>query len=146
MLEIFKDKSPVLINRKLIIDPFQIVVAVNNAVMCNQHNTMKTKCMATEILYNLSLSKKISQSLKEAGANDDDDDMIVAIVSKFSNVPEMKIFYDKCITGSEDDFSKLTEINNETFIKSFYKIGEVESECSSLLDSIVTRIACKVLV
>lgn len=145
-MSIFDIKSPILIKRKLIIDPFQIVVAANNAVMCSQHNTMKTKCLATEILFNLSMSKKISQALNETSAQDDDDDMIVAIISKFPYVPEMKIFYEKCITGCEDDLSKLTEINDETFIKSFYKIGEVESECSSLLDSIVTRIACKVLV
>lgn len=107
---------------------------------------MKTKCLATEILFNLSLSKKISQALIETSANDDHDDMIVAIISKFPNVPEMKIFYEKCITGCEDDLSKLSEINDKTFIKTFYKIGEVENECSSLLDSIVTRIACKVLV
>lgn len=144
MISIFKDKSPVLINAKLIVDPFQIVVAANNAYLASENN-MKTNSYATEILYNLSSSNKISKSLKDVSANDNDDKMVVAIVSKFNNVPEMKIFHEKCIIGCENDFSELTETNDEDFIKSYYKISELESENSSLLGSIVSRIACKQL-
>jgi len=144
VISIFKDKSPVLINAKLIVDPFQIVVAANNAYLAGE-NCMKTNSYATEILYNLSSSNKISKSLKDVSANDNDDKMVVAIVSKFNNVPEMKIFHEKCITGCENSLLELTETNDEDYIKSYYKITELESENSSLLGSIVTRIACKPL-
>lgn len=145
MISIFKDKSPVLINARLIVDPFQIVVAANNACLASKNSSMKTNTNATEILYNLSSSNKISKSLKDVSANDNDDDMVVAIVSNFDNVPEMKIFEEKCIVGYENDISNLTNTINKQYIKSYYKISEVESENSTLLDSIVTRIACKPL-
>lgn len=145
MFPIFKDKSPVLISRRLIVDPFQIVVAVNNAYLSCENSCMKTKSLANEILFNLSSSKNITQSLKEISANDQDNDMIVAIISKFSNVPEMKIFQEKCITGCETDISDIAENIDEDYIKSYYKISQIENGNSSLLDSIVTRIACKAL-
>jgi len=145
MSSIFKDKSPVLISRRLIVDPFQIVVAVNNAYLSSENSCMKTKSLANEILFNLSSSKNITQSLKDTSANDQDDDMIVVIISKFSNVPEMKIFQEKCITGCETDISEIAENIDENYIKSYYKISQIESGNSSLLDSIVTRIACKPL-
>lgn len=145
MSSIFKDKSPVLISRRLIVDPFQIVIAVNNAYLSSENSCMKTKSLATEILFNLSSSKNITQSLKDTSANDQDDDMIVVIISKFSNVPEMKIFQEKCITGCETDISEIAENIDENYIKSYYRISQIESANSSLLDSIVTRIACKSL-
>lgn len=146
LCSIFKDKSPVLICSKLIVDPFQIVVAANNAYLSYENSSMKTKSVATEILFNLSSSKNINQSLKETSANDEDEDMIVALVSKFSNVPEMKIFHEKCIVGFEADILEYIKTVDETYIKSYYGIQQIESNNSSLLDSIVTRIACKNLI
>lgn len=147
MMSIFKDKSPVLINHRLIVDPFQILVATNNAYSSIDNSSMKTRCLATEILFNLSSSKSIKQSLEDVGAKDQDDSAIVAIVSKFPNVPEMKIFHDDCIKESEiTDFSFITENIDEYYIKSYYGISEIECENSNILDSIVSRIACKHLI
>jgi len=143
---IFKDKSPILISRRHIVDPFQIVVAVNIAFLSSENSCMKTKSLTNEILFNLSTSKNIRQSLIDISANDQDDGMIVVLISRFSNVPEMKIFHEKCITGCEADISEFTENIDENFIKSYYKISQIESENSSLLDSIVTKIACKTVI
>lgn len=145
-LTIYGDRSPVLIRTKFIYDPFQIVVATNNAYLSNKNCCMKTKSLATEILYNLSSSKKISESLNDIGADDQDNDIIVALVSKFSNVPEMKIFHEICIGGNELDLLKVSEKNDENFIKSYYGINEIETVNSTILDSIVSRIACKTLI
>lgn len=140
---IFNDKSPILIRSCLIVDPFQIVVAVNNAFLASENNSMKTRSLATEVLFNLSSTNKISKSLADMGANDNDNEMIVALVSKFPNVPEMNIFHEKCIKGCETDLSQHSVNINEDLIKTYYKISQIESETSSILDSIVTRIACK---
>jgi len=145
ILSVFGDKSPVLICPRFIVDPFQIVVAANNAYLSHKNASMITKSLATEILFNLSSTKSIKQSLKDMGANTQDNDMIVALVSKFSNVPEMEIFNNKCIKGDEDDFSEYAKNIDENSIKSYYGINEIESNNSSLLDSVVTRIACKSL-
>lgn len=142
---IYKDKSPVLICRALIVDSFQILVAVNNALLSSEHSTMVTKSLATEILFNLSSTKNITQSLKDVGPNDKDEDVIVAIISKFSNIPEMQIFHEKCITGHKANISELTENIDENYIMSYYKIKQIEIDNSSLIDSVVTRIACKYL-
>lgn len=142
---VFKEKSPVLICRKLIVHPFQIVVAANSAYLSNENSSMITKSLATEILFYLSASKNISKSLMDMSVKDEDDEMIIAIVSKFVEVPEMKIFYTECVQGDEVDVSKLTEDIDIPTIQSYYGINHIESETSSLLDSIVTRIACKMV-
>lgn len=143
---IFKERSPVLINHKLIVDPFQIVVAANNALSSSENDTMLTKCLATEILHNLSSSKKIAQSLRDVSAKVQDEKMVVAIVSKFENVPEMDIFHEKCIKGCKANLSELIQCIDNDYIKSYYGINQIEIENSSILDSIVTRIACKPLI
>ena len=56
----------VLLNPALILDPFLIVVAVNKAL---QSEDRKTKSIKTEIIYNLSHSSNISESLKVYGFN-----------------------------------------------------------------------------
>ncbi|XP_050422574.1 EKC/KEOPS complex subunit Tprkb-like [Adelges cooleyi] len=137
----FKDRSPVLIRHSLIVDPFQIVVAANNACSSSKRSTMVTKTLATEILFNLSATKNITQSLRDCSAGDQDEEFFVAIVSDLCNVPEMKIFNEKCLDGKENDVSDI----DETFIKSYYNINEEESNNCSILDSVVTRIACKSL-
>lgn len=145
MNSIYKDKSPVLISRALIVDPFQILVAVNNALLSSENSSMITKSLTTEILFNLSSTKNITQSLMDVGANDQDEDMIVAIISKFFNIPEMKIFHEKCITGQKADISELNKNIDKNYIKLYYKIKQIENNNSNLLDSVITRIACKAL-
>jgi hypothetical protein len=92
-------------------------VAVNNAFLASENSSMKTKSLVTEVLFNLSLTNKISKSLIDIGPNDNNNEMIVAIVSKFPNVPEMKIFHDKCIKGCETNLSQHSENINEDLIK-----------------------------
>lgn len=147
MISVFNDKSPVLINHRVVVDPFQILVATNNAYSSIENLSMKTKCLATEILFNLSSTKSIKQSLEDVGAKNEDKSAIVAITSKFPNIPEMKIFHDECVKESKVlDVSVITENIDEHYIKSYYGISDAEFENSSLLDSIVTRIACKHLI
>jgi len=146
ILSVFEDKSPVLICPRLIVDPFQIIVAANNAYLSHENGSMITKALATEILFNLSSTKNINKALNDMGANIEDNDMIVALVSTFSNVPEMEIFHKKCIEGCETNLSEYAKNIDENFIKSYYGINEKESNNSNLLDSIVTRIACKPLI
>ncbi|XP_050541339.1 EKC/KEOPS complex subunit TPRKB-like [Daktulosphaira vitifoliae] len=142
----FKNRSPVLIRRSLIVDPFQIVVAVNNACLTYDNCNMVTKTLATEILFNLSSTKNISQSLNDCSAANEDDEFIIAIVSELNDVAEMKIFSEKCLDGQEINSSNITKNVNTNFVQSYYNINEEEIKNCNLLDSIISRIACKYII
>ncbi|XP_018325500.1 EKC/KEOPS complex subunit TPRKB-like [Agrilus planipennis] len=126
----------------LILDPFQIVVAANKAITAGK---LITKSIYTEILYNLSISKNITQSLQKFGIDESVDNIIVAVIAKENDsVNAQQIF--KEIIGDEINLSLLKEMANVTDIRKAYKISDSEFQELPLLESIITRIAINDLI
>ncbi|KOB78179.1 Prpk-binding protein [Operophtera brumata] len=73
--------SCAIIKPSLILDPFQVAVAANRAVLARQHNSMVTRTVYAEILFNLSLSKNISQSLSKFGIETDQELLVCLLVT-----------------------------------------------------------------
>ncbi|XP_044759840.1 EKC/KEOPS complex subunit Tprkb-like [Coccinella septempunctata] len=125
-----------VIKPHLIVDPFQVAVAANKAVVAEN---LTTKTIFTEILFNLSISKNITASLKTFGINDTDKDLLVVSISELDEVKDTVDF----INGDEisvKDINKLTDVN---IVKKTYKITDEEFKNNDLLDSIISRIAIK---
>lgn len=125
-----------VIKPSLIADPFQIVVAANKAVLAEKTTT---KSLSTEVLFNLSISTNITQSLIKFGIDDKETDLLVLILKKGNE--ENNSF--KEIDGEECDISELQKLADLKTIKKNYKISDEELKVSSLIDSIVTRISVK---
>lgn len=123
-----------LVNPKLILDPFQVIIAANKALTVENRTT---KTVFTEILFNLSISKNITQSLQRFGVTDESKDVLVITVddNESKTVSE--------IEGDEVDLKELEEIQDLNAIKKIYKIGPNEEKNTTLLDSVVSRIATK---
>ncbi|XP_044252840.1 EKC/KEOPS complex subunit Tprkb-like [Tribolium madens] len=122
------------INPKLIVDPFQIVVATNKALIAESRTT---KTIFTEILFNLSVSKHITKSLQQFGITDDCKDLLVVTVEDDDSgiISEIK--------GKEVELRALEEIRDLNAIKKEYKIGLNEEKTTTILDSVVSRVATK---
>lgn len=125
----------------LILDPFQIVVAANKAVIAEK---LTTKSIYTEVLFNLSISKNITQSLQKFGIDDKEEHVVVVIIKRNDdgdNVNEREIF--EKVDGEEVDLKDLSAYSDIDLIKKTYKINDIEFKKVSMLDSVVSRIATK---
>jgi tRNA threonylcarbamoyladenosine modification (KEOPS) complex Cgi121 subunit len=122
----------------LIVHPFQIVIAANKAIINKMQGSMTTRTLSTEILFNLSVSRNITQSLLKFGIGDSDKNMLVSIIEETGeNKSENVLSYFK---GVLCPIAELSNFSDEVLIKMTYKVKDSELEVSSLTDSIVTRI------
>ncbi|KAF2879078.1 hypothetical protein ILUMI_27087 [Ignelater luminosus] len=128
-----------IIKPNLIVDPFQIVVAANKALTANK---MTTRTMFAEILFNLSISKNITQSLQKFGIDDNEKDIIVVVIDKGDFSDKVHEVYEQ-IKGEEVDILCLKDLTDLKEVKKAYKLSDTEYEKLSILDSVVSRIATK---
>ncbi|XP_012271545.1 EKC/KEOPS complex subunit Tprkb-like [Orussus abietinus] len=156
-LHLFKDveNTPVILKKlhanelpccilkaALIADPFQVAVAANKAAVAEKLTGLTTKTLYTEILFNLSPSKNISQSLQKFGIDDKETNVIVATIHDGSENPELAQILNE-IKGSRLPISKLNAFTDIQLIKKTYKLDDSELEVSNIMDSIVSRISTK---
>lgn len=128
-----------LIKPSLICDPFQIVVSANKAILSEK---LTTRTLYSEILYNLSISKNISQSLQKFGVDEKDDAILAVVVVRAEDVGTENETFRK-IAGEELDILRLTDFCDVSLMKKEYKINDEELEKCLLIDAIVSRIAVK---
>ncbi|CAG5031394.1 unnamed protein product [Parnassius apollo] len=128
-----------VIKPSLILDTFQVAVAANKAVLAEKSQSMVTRTVFSEILYNLSLSKNITQSLSKFGIEKDQNLLVCFLDNADSNESESTI---KKIDGEICSISELEKFTNIKDLKSVYKLNNVKSDVD-LLDIIVSRIVTK---
>ncbi|CAG8581692.1 17199_t:CDS:2 [Cetraspora pellucida] len=96
-----------------VLDKFQLLVAVNNAVHSENYSKLKTHNVHSEIVYNLSPTTNISESLRRFGISDSTNEIIVVKVGG-NDDDEIKSHLNTLIDGEEsslDDFSKFTDLS-----------------------------------
>lgn len=127
-----------VIKPNLIIDPFQVAVAANKAAVSEKDGSMVTRSVFGEILYNLSLTKNISQSLSKFGIEKENNLLVCFLIrpdQDYSNEILQKIHGEPCAIG---ELKHLTSVKD---VKSIYKLNNYNKE--DLLDVIVSRIVTK---
>lgn len=128
-----------IIKPSLIIDPFQVAVAANRAVLAQKHNSMVTRTIYAEILFNLSLSKNISQSLMKFGIEKDQELLVCFIITPEVDDSESILSQ---IEGEQCPISELSLYTREQDVKQIYKFNNCKSK-ESLLDIVVSRMVTK---
>ena len=108
-----------IINAELVPDLFQIYVAANKAWLSDSNGKKLTRTIHTEVLYNLSPSKSVTESLKIFGIQDSTKDLI-ALVFKPEIIQELK----DVILGNTVDLAEHEEIINWTKIAHLHGISE----------------------
>lgn len=128
------------INSKLILDSFQLAIAANKAVVSHRSNSMITKSLPTELLFNLSISENISASLEKFGyGTRHGNDLLLAI---FCHEEKQSHDIENIVKGTlQSNF--VCDPSNINLISEAYDITDEQLSCSSLLNLVITKIACK---
>lgn len=127
----------------LIVDPFQVIVAANKAVVNEKFGKLTTRSIFAEILFNLSLSKNITQSLTKFGIDDKEMNVIVAVVHEVNDAEELSKDVIAAVKGERIPVSRLKEFTDISAVRKTYKIDESELKVSTIVDSVVSRINTK---
>jgi len=130
-----------VIKASMILDPLQLLVAINKAVHNEKHSKMMTKTIYTEIIYQLSPSKNITDSLSKFGISNSDESVIAVVIDDSDQTQAESIF--RLVQGTRSDLSQLQDVSNMELIKKIYKVKDSELEIGSLLEAVLGRIATK---
>ncbi|XP_071784131.1 EKC/KEOPS complex subunit Tprkb-like [Asterias amurensis] len=132
----------VLLSPKMIVDPFQLMVAANKALHIKKNGLkMSTRNVNTEVLFNLSPTRNISASFKRFGLSKEDSGLVVVTLE--DDAGEKVNAVERLVQGDIVPLDELSNFNDYSLIKQVYKVDEEELGVCSLLDAVVSRMATK---
>ncbi|XP_019166010.1 PREDICTED: EKC/KEOPS complex subunit Tprkb [Ipomoea nil] len=129
-----------LLNASLIPDVFPVLAAAHKTLLAKSRESLTTRTLHSELVYNYSGSKHISESLKRCGISDDTTYILVA---RFGASADEIAAIEKLIKGTQIDLKELDQRSSHAQIQKHYKISNLELEISSLSDAIACRIAVR---
>lgn len=129
-----------ILKSTMIVDPFQVVVAANKAVLRMHSNSLITRSVFTEVLYAISSSTNISQSLIKFGIDDRDKNILVALLHDKNDKESLEGEILGQIEGEKTAISRMKEFADVKLVRKTYKIDDDELKVSTIEDSIVSRI------
>ncbi|GER36427.1 EKC/KEOPS complex subunit CGI121 [Striga asiatica] len=128
------------LNASLIPDTFPLLAAAHKTLVAKSRESLTTRTLHSELVYNYSGSKHISESLKRCGISDNTSYVLVARFG--ASVDEMTVVKG-IVKGIEIGLEELEGRADQTQIDKHYKISAVELGISSLSDAITCRIAAR---
>lgn len=129
-----------LLNASLIPDVFPVLAAAHKALLSKARESLTTRTLHSELVYNYSGSKHITESLKRCGISESSTYILAAL---FSASPEEMKAIGEIVNGKEIDLEELAGRANQTQILKHYKISALELGVGSLADAITCRIAAR---
>jgi len=130
-----------LIRAEMVLEIFQLLAAANKAIFCQARGKLSTKNVHSEIVYALSPTKNITESLLTFGIQDTSQDVLVAIVGDVKGDKLTEV--GKKIKGRPSPLSQLQAIANYDLVKHVYHVKEPELNKATIVDAIVSRIVAK---
>ncbi|KAK3845539.1 MAG: kinase binding protein CGI-121-domain-containing protein [Linnemannia gamsii] len=130
-----------IVESTLIMDVFQLLLAATKAAHDNETGKLATQTISSEIIYNLSPSKNIAESLKRFGISEDTTSLIAV---KIGGHPD-EIIEDmsRTVDGILVSFSKLDQEKDMVKLRQYYKIDSKVTEDKEILNWIISAIAMK---
>ncbi|XLT70343.1 hypothetical protein HN873_026782 [Arachis hypogaea] len=128
------------LNALLIPDVFPLLAAAHKTLVAKSRDSLTTRTLHSELVYNYSGSKHISESLKRCGISDNTTYILAA---RFDATPDEIKAIEKLINGKEIELEELEGRANQSQIQKHYKLSAPELGVSSLADAITCRIASR---
>ncbi|ERN09775.1 hypothetical protein AMTRI_Chr08g159570 [Amborella trichopoda] len=128
------------LNASLIPDVFPVLAAAHKTILAKSRDMLTTRTLHSELVYNYSGSKHITESLKRCGISEDSSYILAA---RFDASPDELTAIEKLIHGKKIDLDELEGRANKAQIQKHYKISGQELGISSLADAIACRIAAR---
>ncbi|KMS97520.1 hypothetical protein BVRB_5g126330 [Beta vulgaris subsp. vulgaris] len=128
------------LNASLIPDVFPVLAAAHKALLSKARESLTTRTLHSELVYNYSGSKHITESLKRCGISDSCSYVLAACFD--ASVDEMKAMQD-IIKGKEIDLEELAGKASQGQILKLFKISSLELGVGTLADAITCRIAAR---
>ncbi|KAJ9537881.1 hypothetical protein OSB04_030614 [Centaurea solstitialis] len=129
-----------LLNASLIPDIFPVLAAAHKTLVSKSRDSLTTRTLHSELVYNYSGSKHISESLKRCGISDS---TTYVLAARFGASDEERIAMKELVKGKEIEIVELEGRANKPQILKHYKITEGELRISTLGDAITCRIAAR---
>ena len=115
-------------------------MAASRALLSAQSDSLTTNSTHSELVFNLSGSRNVTDSLRRFGVSNETTQLVVCAFDDASVLDNLEV------DGTQEDVDKIGDhltADQITALKKLYKIQDTELEVSSLSDAIVCRIATK---
>ncbi|KAJ1361717.1 hypothetical protein KIN20_021042 [Parelaphostrongylus tenuis] len=129
-----------MIRAELVLQLFVVLAAANRAVHQAAHNRLATRSLSAELVYSLSPTRNISDSLVTFGIADTSKNVLVCIFDDKDGSMMKKLA--KLIEGKPETLDKLSSIMDFGLIKKVYQIRDSFNE-DAISDHILSRIIAK---
>ncbi|XP_069833256.1 EKC/KEOPS complex subunit TPRKB [Dendropsophus ebraccatus] len=131
-----------LLSPEMIIDPLQVLTAVNKAIHLQLLGKMKTRTLNSEIIFNLSPTNNISEAFKKFGLSDSDSAVLVVLTDDGTKALNLQETFSH-VEGQQVPLTHLSQLTDFTKVKKVYKITTEEEKIGSILDAIICRMSVK---
>ncbi|GIL81981.1 hypothetical protein Vretimale_1546 [Volvox reticuliferus] len=128
------------INAALIVDPFLVHLAGYRALAAESSGRLNSKSLHTELIYDISGTRHVAESLKRFGITDECKSLLVA---RFDCKPEELAALKSRIQGEEVPLSELASLADLNLIDKYYKLTKAELQVRSRADAAAFRIGAK---
>ncbi|KAL8553329.1 hypothetical protein ACS0TY_001850 [Phlomoides rotata] len=128
------------LNASLIPDVFPILAAASKTLVAKSRDLLTTRTLHSELVYNYSGSKHISESLKRCGISDSTTYILVA---RFDTSADEMTVIRGLVKGNEVGLEELEKRADQALIQKQFKITALELGISSVSDAITCRIAAR---
>ncbi|KAH7286728.1 hypothetical protein KP509_32G020400 [Ceratopteris richardii] len=129
-----------LFNASMIPDVFPLLAAAHKALLSLRRSSLVTRSLHSELIYNFSGSKHITESFKRCGINETSNYILVARFNP--TIEEIEAAKD-LVKGKEIHLEELEKHADKQLIQKHFKISSLELEFSSLADAVTCRIAAR---
>ena len=128
-----------LLKAKLVASPLQASISAQKALISHIKCAMTTRTWSTEVIYNLSSSKNITESLKTFGIGDDDSELLVVALNATEDVEKEIV---QRIHGDIAPLEDLEQITDWPKIRKVHKMkGDIHEE--ALKSLLISKSAAK---